>query len=83
MRGGLLGLAVTCTASAGIIAYVHFDQKRDLRRMQQSVLHDAEREAYRRRVHADRDAQAAASASAPGTEAHSPKASSTESTATP
>lgn len=49
MRAGAAALALTCLATASCITYVHVDQKRDLRRMQASVLYDAERESYRRR----------------------------------
>jgi PET assembly of cytochrome c oxidase, mitochondrial len=64
MRGGAIALSVTCAGSAAIIAYVHYDQKRELRRMQQSVLYDAEREAFRQRVHAERAMASAANADA-------------------
>jgi hypothetical protein len=62
MRGGAIALSVTCAGSAAIIAYVHYDQKRELHRMQQSVLYDAEREAFRKRVHAERAMASAADA---------------------
>lgn len=49
MRGGAVALAVTCVATSSCVAYVHWEQKRDLRRMQASVLYDVERESIRRR----------------------------------
>lgn len=56
MRGGGMALGVACAATAGCIAYVHWEQRREITRMQQSILHDAEREAFRRRVRAAADA---------------------------
>lgn len=53
-RGGLVALGVACLGTGSCIAYVHWEQKRDIRRMQQSILYDAEREALRRQVAKDR-----------------------------
>jgi hypothetical protein len=58
MRGGNAALAVACVATAACIGYVHWEQKRDIRRMQQSILHDAERETFRRRVLSERQSLA-------------------------
>jgi hypothetical protein len=66
MRGGTVALGVACTGTAVCVAYVHWEQRRDIRRMQQSVLYDAEREAIRRRVVALREQQAAADAGKAG-----------------
>lgn len=41
-------LAVTCVATIGIVSYVHYDQKRQIARMRQSVFADAVREQNRR-----------------------------------
>lgn len=43
-------LAITCAATLGIIGYVHWDQKKEISRMQAGVLLDAERERHRREV---------------------------------
>ncbi|PXF43832.1 hypothetical protein BWQ96_06453 [Gracilariopsis chorda] len=43
-------LAITCAATLGIIGYVHWDQKKQISRMQAGVLLDAERERHRREV---------------------------------
>lgn len=53
-RGGLTALAIACLGTGSCIAYVHWEQKRDIRRMQLSILYDAEREASRRQAAADR-----------------------------
>ncbi len=50
MSRGLIALSVTAVVTAGIIAFVHYDQKRELRRMREGVYLDAERERYRRQV---------------------------------
>jgi hypothetical protein len=55
MRGGVVGLGLVVMGSAAIVYYVHFEQKRELRRMQQSVYLDAEREQFRRQVLAQRE----------------------------
>lgn len=55
MNGGTKALCVTAIATVSVIAYVHFEQKRELNRMKQSVLIDAERESFRRRVRAEHD----------------------------
>lgn len=50
MNRGFVALFVTALATSGVITYVHYDQKRELRRMRQGVYLDAEREQFRRQV---------------------------------
>mmetsp|Transcript_10196 Transcript_10196/g.18361 ORF Transcript_10196/g.18361 Transcript_10196/m.18361 type:complete len:92 (+) Transcript_10196:80-355(+) len=40
-------LVLTLGSTIGIVAYVHYDQKSQLRRMQEGIVRDAERDAYR------------------------------------
>lgn len=66
MSRGFAALAVTCAATAGTIAFVHWDQRRELNRMREGVYIDAEREAFRRKVTsaaAQKEAQDAAAGS--------------------
>lgn len=48
MNKGYLGLAITCVVTASVITYVHWDQKKEIRRMREGVYRDAERERSRR-----------------------------------
>ena len=47
MSGGIIALAVACAGAAAISAFVHYDQKREIRRMRASVFEDAARERFR------------------------------------
>jgi PET assembly of cytochrome c oxidase, mitochondrial len=50
MRGSVIGLGFVCAGSVAVIYYVHSQQRKDIKRMQQSVFLDAERERFRRQV---------------------------------
>lgn len=54
MGKGVMALCITAMGTIGIISYVHYDQKREIRRMRQGVYLDAERERFRRKVLADK-----------------------------
>ena len=54
MNRGFIALTITVLCTSGIIGYVHYDQKREIRRMREAVYLDAERERYRRQVLAEK-----------------------------
>lgn len=53
MKGGTNALILTIIGTLSIVTYVHLSQKREIKRMKESVLLDAERESYRRRLRAE------------------------------
>lgn len=61
MSRAFLGLAATFVATSGIIYYVHWEQKKELRRMKEGVFQDALREQSRIRALRDETGSTAAS----------------------
>lgn len=48
MSKAYIFLAATCIATGAVIAFVHWDQKRELQRMREGVYRDVEREQFRK-----------------------------------
>lgn len=58
MARGKVALGLTALGTIGVISYVHYDQKREIRRMREGVYLDAERERFRRKVLHDKSSAA-------------------------
>jgi len=51
---GWQGLLLTAIGTGTAVYFVHYDQNRELARMKEGVIIDAQREQFRRQVHAKR-----------------------------